>query len=272
MTMTRMAPILHPAGSTPAARGCHAYAVGADDDEQVDALRRRLYAPGVTEDDVAAYRAAQPEPVTEEPPDEPSPPQQRGRAAVAVGAVLVVAAVVGALLAVRSPQVAIPTRSVAVPTATPVAQYPVPASAAQRLRFVDALQSGDRAGILPYLMAHPDDLPPMLRTTQRAASDEFSGQGSSAIGLEPSALAAEQGRITVLLVPARAPTYSWQAERIAEENDRSGPVLTVASHAGSAAAGQPVSVTVPYDDGAPKRLSLYLDETVKWGVAVVFTD
>jgi hypothetical protein len=250
--------------------------VDPEESERADALRRRLYAPGVTDEDVAAFRATQaevpPPPESEDPPPPLRPGRGRGRALIAVGGVLLVAAVVGVLLTARSLDASIaPTTSAAL-SATPDPQVRMPASSADRMRFVLSLQVGDRAGLLVYLSGHRTAIPPMLSTTSRAASTEYSGQGSSTFALDPSALAAHGGRVTVILVTDRAATFSWEAARIAQLNDRSGPVMTLGSHAGSAPVGQPVSSTFEYEGAAPTRLSLYLDETVKWGAAVVFTD
>jgi hypothetical protein len=257
--------------------------VEADEADRSDALRRRLYAPDATAEDLAAFRATQAAPPSTSPPREavdPVPPPtvdgrhgHRGRVLAAVGGVLLVAAVVGALLTTRSVGASIaPTTAASPRVAEPDAQARIPASSAARMRFAMSLQMGDHAGILDYFLKNPTALPPMLRTPRHADSTEYSGQGSSTIALDPSALAEHGGRVTVVLVTDRTATFSWDAGRIAQHNDRSGPVVTLASHAGSAQVGEPVSVTFRYTGSPPARLSLYLDDTVKWGAVVVFTD
>lgn len=254
------------------------HATPPTDEERLAALRRRLYAPGATDEDVAAYRAvARPA----RPADDAVPPAGRAadaggpsrRAAVVVlGAVVVGgAALLGTvrLVAGERPR---PTASPA-PTRDPrLTSAVLPASAATRDRFAAALQGGESAGLLDYLYGHPSYLPAAMRAYGRADSTEYAGQGTSTIALAPSRDADRGGRFTVVLVADRAASFSWRAERLAERNDRSGPVVAMATHAGTLRAGEPASCTLAYDDGAPSRLAVYVDETVKWGAVAVFTD
>jgi len=190
------------------------------------------------------------------------------QAGIAAGSVLLVVA--GVVLLLTTHPLAPISAATPTPSATgPVAQTGITAAVADRMRFVVALQAGDRAGVLDYLSTHARFLPAELRTTSRAASTEYSGQGSSAITLDPSELAEHGGRMTVIVVTDRAATFSWQAQPAARS---SGAAATLASHAGSAPVGEPVTSTFEYARHAPARLALFLDETVKWGVVVVFTD
>lgn len=247
---------------------------------RLDALRRRLYAPGVTDDDVAAYRSAETDAASHEPT---APPARvvahRRRAVIVAGGVLLVFAAVAALL-IAHPLAAITasrTASRATSTSSPspsagIAQAAVPASASTRSTFVHLLREGEGPGLLQYLYENPTFLPGNLRTTSRADSTEFSGIGTSTIALDPSASAQHGGRVTVILVTDRAAAFSWSAERIAQRNDRSGPVVTLASHPGTTRPGEPVSSTFVYDGDAPARLALDLGGAVHWGAVVVFTD
>lgn len=243
---------------------------------RLDALRRRLYAPGVTEDDVAAYRSAETDAASHEPT---APPARvvahRRRAGIVAGGVLLVVVAVAALL-IAHPLAAITApRTTSTSTPSPsagIAQAAVPASASTRSTFVHLLREGEGPGLLQYLYENPTFLPGNLRTTSRADSTEFSGSGTSTIALDPSASAQHGGRVTVILVTDRAAAFSWSAERIAQRNDRSGPVVTLASHPGTTRPGEPVSSTFVYDGGAPARLALDLGGAVHWGAVVVFTD
>lgn len=246
------------------------------DAERLDALRRRLYAPGVTQDDVAAYRSAETGAASQEPT---APPARivaaRTRATIVAGGVVLVVAAVAALL-ITHPLAAV-TAPRATSTSTPstpagITQARVPASSSTRLMFVDLLQEGGGPGLLQYLYGNPTFLPANLRTNSRADSTEYSGLGTSTIALDPSASAQHGGRVTVILVTDRAAAFSWSAERIAQRNDRSGPVVTLASHPGTTRPGEPVTSTFVYDSSAPARLALNLGGTVHWGAVVVFTD
>ncbi|WP_375407256.1 hypothetical protein [uncultured Amnibacterium sp.] len=247
---------------------------------RLEALRRRLYAPGVTQDDVAAYRSAETGAVSLEPTARPARVvASRTRATIVagggvLGVVLVVAAV--AALLVTHPLAAV-TAPRATSTSTPstpagITQARVPASSSTRLMFVDLLREGGAPGLLQYLYGNPTFLPANLRTNSRADSTEYSGRGTSTIALDPSVSAQQGGRVTVILVTDRAAAFSWSAERIAQRNDRSGPVVTLASHPGNTRPGEPVTSTFVYDSGAPGRLALNLDDSVHWGAVVVFTD
>ena len=253
--------------------------------ERLDALRRRLYAPDVTEAEVAAYRAAAERRVEEA---EAPAHDHRGRPAAAEGvrhgrralvgggaAVLLVAAGIAVLvtahpLAGLTGATSTPTPSVTAPVR--LAEGAVPTSIASRAGFVSALQGGREPGLLQYLFEHRAYLPAAISTVQRADSTEYAGQGSSTLALAPSDLAQHGGRVTVFLVLDRPATYSWRAQRVAQRNDRSGPVVELAEQAGRNRAGEPTTTTFRYDGRAPTRLAVYTDETVKWGAVVVFTD
>jgi hypothetical protein len=247
--------------------------------QRLDALRRRLYAPDVTERDVAAYREAEAETAADGPPADPGGrgrrfPERR-RLAVAGGAVLLVIVGVVLLLTTRPLAAVVASGTSPTPTHSATPTFPqsrIPASASARLQFIRSLQTGDTPGLLEYLYGHPSYLPAAIRTPGRSNSTEYSGQGSGTITLDPSELAQRGGHVTVILVTDRPATVSWRTARIAQRNDRSGPVVPMASHAGSTRAGEPISATSGYGGSAPARLALSLDETIRWGAVVVFTD
>lgn len=270
---------------------------GGREQDALDARRRRLYAPGATDADLAAYRDAAPGPAPMPGPrsaPEMAPRSGAGarqaaprlrlrlrlRRGVVLGAAGTLLVVVAAVVVVvqqgpaggfsPAPSTTRATLRAAAPAPTTVADR-VPVAAAVRTAFVRALDAGRAPGVLDYFFEHPRALPPSLRTTVRAASTEYSGRGTRTIALDPSQLAALGGRMTVVVVLDRDADFSWRAERIAQDDDRSGPVVPVGSYSGSGRAGEPTSVTI-VTDGAASRLAVFVDESVRWGAVVVFTD
>jgi len=253
--------------------------------ERLDALRRRLYAPDVTEAEVAAYRAAAERSAEAEAPahdhrGRPAAAAKRvphGRRALLGGGVAALLVTAGIAVLVTTHPLAAFTGAAASPTpsvtaATRLIEGEVPTSVASRAEFVSALQGGREPGLLEYLYEHRTYLPAAISTPRRAASTEYAGQGSSTLALDPSDLTQAGGRVTVFLVLDRPATYSWRAQRVAQLKDPSGPVLELAEQAGSNRAGEPTTTTFRYEGRAPTRLAVYTDETVKWGAVVVFTD
>lgn len=260
-------------------------ATGPPDGERLDALRRRLYAPGATEADITAYRTAieQDEEPTDQPIADVARPAVRRRRAVAWAAVAAAAVLVVAALGVTAVAQLRPlageterpdatTATTGAPEAEAEAEGTIPTSAAVRLAFVRALRSGRTPGLLNYVFEHPEYRPSTLRTTGAAASNEYSGQATHTIALDPPSSTANGGWMTVIVLLDSDTPFSWQAERIDQRDDRSGPVVPVGSHRGSARAGVPISATIPYTGAAPTRLAVFVDESVRWDVVVVFPD
>ena len=245
------------------------------EDEELDALRRRLYAPGAGREDVARYAAATTG-APEEPavPDAPPPDRGRRRPILVVGiAVLAAVAVAAAVGTAAGHPMAVPTSSPS-PSGSPAsdgvdeADLPVPASV--RVGLIARLNGGEHAGLLDLLEADPGLLPPQLRTVGRADSIEYSGEGTTTFALSPSALADRGGRVTVIVVLAQPGRYTWRASRLVQR-----PTVhekDVASHAGAAGSGAPVAATVGYGRGAPSRLTVLVPDGTHWGAVVVFTD
>jgi hypothetical protein len=247
-----------------------------------DDLRRRLYAPGATAEDLAAYRAAggsaDPEPAAtaaEQPapaPPRPLPPTGPRRRTVLAGAVLGGASLVAGTVALVAAQPG-PARppATAAPAEPPVqVRLPIPPDASAA--FVRALDGAGDVGIGEYLLAHPDARPTAISTPRRAASTEYRGEGAGTIALEPSALADRGGRITVLLVLDQPGKVEWRATRLAESNDRSGPIVPVATGSAVLGPGQIGTTTAAYRGPAPRALLVLVAEQVRWGALVVFTD
>ena len=249
---------------------------GSSEPPGLDDLRRRLYGPDASAEDVARFEAARVEPdAASDPPDAPRPPRRGRRAAfsgaVLAGAVLAVAIAL-AVGAVLGRPTARPTASASASPSPTIVEGQLPVAAGARAVFVSALASGAKAGLLDSLSAHPNLLPPELRTVGRADSIEYSGDGPTTLALSPSALAERGGRATVILVLARTGAYAWRATRVAVRADHSGPEPVVASFGGATEAGAPVTATFGYDRGAPSRLAVRVAGGTRWGAVVVFTD
>jgi hypothetical protein len=242
---------------------------GSPESPGLDDLRRRLYGPNASAEDVARYEAAAGDPAAD-----PEPPARRppGRRWIPVaGGVLAVAGVlavgVGACRPTPSPA---PTASPAPTSGVIVAQ--LPAAAPVRTAFEEALAAGGDSGLLQYLYGHPDLLPPAIRTVGRADSTEYSGEGTTTLSLSPSALAERGGRATVILVLARSGRYEWRSIRVAGTGDGFPSGVAVTSAGGEAQAGAPVAGTFTYGRGAPSRLTVAVADRTRWGAVVVFTD
>jgi hypothetical protein len=255
----------------------HVGATRTTEAERLDALRRRLYAPDVTEAEVAAYRAAAEQQAEAEAPAHEHRSRPARTAAPHGRRALVASSAAGIAVLVTTHPLAAFTGAAASPTPSVRAlprliEGEVPTSIASRADFVSALQGGREPGLLEYLYEHRTYLPAAISTPRRADSTEYAGQGSSTLALDPSDLTQAGGRVTVFLVLDRPATYSWRAQRAAQLQDPSGPVLELAEQAGSNRAGEPTTTTFRYEGRAPTRLAVYTDETVKWGAVVVFTD
>lgn len=243
------------------------------EDEELDALRRRLYAPGAGREDLARYAAATGGPdslaIPEAPP--PPPPRSRRRPVVVAGvAVLAAAAAAAAVGTAAGCPTAVPTSSASPSASSAIDEADLPVPASVRIGLVARLNGGEQAGLLDLLEADPGLRPPQLRTVGRADSTEYSGEGTTTLALSPSALAERGGRATVIVVLAQAGRSTWRASRLVERPTPHEQV--VASHSSAAGSGAPVAATVGYGRGAPTRLTVLVPDGTRWGAVVVFTD
>lgn len=238
-----------------------------DRDAEVDALRRRMYAPGATEDDVRRYRlASAPVPVST-PGRAPGlkervRPRRRGRPAWWWMAPIAAAVAVGAIGLGAVRQDAAPR-----PAPTPVV---VPAAA--RDRFVADLRYGAATRISDYFVAHPDRLPTVLTAAHRAEVGQLAAVGPGALDLYPSAIAESGGRLTVVVVAAADAPMRWSATRDARTRGVPARPVVVASSAGSLTAGLPAAATTAYRSGAPTRIHVDLPAGVHWAAFAALTD
>ena len=262
----------------------HAVGVSAADDE-LDALRRRLYSPDATDGDRAAFAAAEaaravPEPViasaivVEPPPPTPGAPTSSVPARwriLAIGGATALVLVSAVLVAVGHPFAPRPVPATATPSpqVSVIGSISVPASA--QAAFLRELRAGKDPELLAYLDAHPATLLGGLRTAGRTDTTGFSGTGPSTLNLAPQQ-STTHGHMTLVLVAESDVHFQWTPTTVAESNDRSGPERPVANLDGAAEAGQPVSGTVAYSGGVPSRLTLLLPSGVRWGAVIVYTD
>jgi membrane-associated protease RseP (regulator of RpoE activity) len=257
--------------------------MGADD--ELDALRRRLYSPDATDADRAAFAAAEaatraePEPVPTSvlappPPPPPGPPARplptRWRL-VAIGGATVLVLVGVTAVAVGHPFAPGPVVSSAVPSPalSVIGSIAVPASA--QAAFIRDLRAGRDPGLLAYLDAHPATLLQQLRAAGRTDTTGVAGVGPTTLNLAPQ-VPKDAGHITLVLVTEAAVHFQWTPTTLADANDRSGPERPVANDDGAAVAGEPVAGSVAYSGGVPSRLTLIVPAGVHWGAVVVYTD
>ena len=243
---------------------------GSSEPPGLDDLRRRLYGPDASAEDVARYEALTTAPETTLPEAEQPPARpRRRRSAVVAGGAVVAAVVVGIGIGVVAGRPApAPTPS----STSGVLEAALPAPAPVRSAFERALGAGGDAGLLTYLYAHPTVLPPAILTVGRADSTEYSGEGTTTLSLSPSALAERGGRATVIIVLAQSGRYSWRTVRVAGTNPRFAAGAAVTSESGQAQAGAPTAGTFSYGRGAPSRFTVDVADGTRWGAVVVFTD
>ncbi|HEV7624413.1 MAG TPA: hypothetical protein VGO26_09765 [Amnibacterium sp.] len=255
--------------------------------DELDALRRRLYAPDVTAEEVERYRAlvGEPEPQAPAAPGEAAaaaagPRETGGAASPRRRRTLLVGLAAAAVLALAGIGVAATSRSHPRPQTTPSPSLAAGASsfddstiavpASVRSSFVAALQAGRAAGVLHYLYEHPEALPAQLRTVGRADSSERSGSDTAVLVLSPSPAAQKGGRLTVAVTLDRAAGVQLRAIR-ADSGMRSF-LERLDDGATRAIPGLPMVRTVVYDGEAPTVLVLTVPNGVRWDVVTDFTD
>lgn len=241
---------------------------------ELDALRRRLYEPDVTPDEVQRYRALlqlTPSSPAAEPEPDPRPSRTRWRLLLAVGVAAAVAVGTVALAATPRPvqhPVAIPS---AAPTSvrTPPLDDPVLAlPASVRASFAAALRAGRSAGVLRYLAAHPEEVPAGVPAEARAAPQEHDGHGSALVSLTPSAAAQHGGRLIVAITVDRTAAVTLQVLRA----DSGMQSFFERLDGGSPATpGLPVVRTIVYDGEAPTIVQLAVPKGLHWDLVTVFT-
>jgi hypothetical protein len=244
--------------------------------EDAEALRRRLYAPDASAEDVDRYRAVAPraevvdqaEPI---PADAPAPlapePLRRARPARRRRVPLVVTGLV--LAAVVAVALVVP-RVVDRP-ADRVAPAVVSSDAQDRVAFLQNLDIGNQAGIAAYLVTH--EPPPGLTGSSRYFTIERAGVGDRQIELGRVPADAIKGRATVLLVLGADGEAGWRTLRREVDSTGEQRYVPQRTRGGQQAAGVLTGTTFRYADGdRPVLLRVDAPAGVRWGVAVVFSD
>lgn len=249
--------------------------------DDLDALRRRLYAPDVTVEEIERYRALTTErndrpagdgPESERPDLGAQEPARRRRRIVLAGlATLAVVGLAGIGVAATSrphPAPVPPATSVPLPSSFDDSSVAVPASV--RAAFVKQLRAGRSAGVLRYFYDHPDELPAQLRTPGRADSYERFGMSTAYVFLFPSPAAQKGGRLTVAVTLDSAVPVQLRALRA--DSGMQSFIERLDDGAVRGIPGLPMVRTVVYDGEAPTVLELTVPKGVRWDVVAVFTD
>lgn len=241
----------------------------APDGEDREALRRRLYRPGASPADVAAYAGREdPRPAPLSPERAPVPPV-RSRRLPAV-AVLTAAVLIAAVALTRAGH---PARERPAPDPTPtpaaVVETVVRTATADRNGFVRALTAADRAGIGPWLDRHAERLPGVLAQATRSDTLEFTGSGSRTLLLDPPSVGDDGGHVTVLAVTAVDARLTWTLLGDAPDLARGAVAGT---RTAVQRAGALTSSSVDWLPGRrPGTLLVVAPDGVRWGVAAVFS-
>jgi len=241
--------------------------VGRDPDaDHLEALRRRVYAPGASPEDVDRYRdlvARSPDPVgepeSESAPESGSAPEPRRRPLLVGVAAIAVAGLVATGVAVTvRPQ---PTRHTAPkPTTASVEDTRLAVSTLQRRAFTTALRRNASADVVGFIAAHPAAVPASVRATRWSDAGEVHDTGPSALTLFPSSDQRRGGRMTVALTVDRDTTAS-----VAIDDGEGEPLSSVTI---TARAGVPEVRTLPYPGAAPSWIELDLPGDVRWDLVL----
>jgi len=240
-------------------------------DEQEEALRRRLYRPGASDEDVAAYsrgRSASPEPEPGAPGTEPPtrPSRARRRAGAALVAVAAAALAAAAVLPRPASDGPAPTASASTPAAV---ETVVRTGTADRNGFVRALTAAGRAGVSGWLDRNARRLPGVLGRATRSDTLEFAGSGSRTLRLDPPSIGQDGGHVTVLVVTAVDARLTWT---LVDASPGAGGDAVAGSRSALQRAGALTSASVDWAPGRrPGTLLVVAPDGVRWGVAAVFS-
>jgi hypothetical protein len=241
--------------------------------EDPEELRRRLYAPGASGDDIDRYRAAgtaskaaAPKAPAATPevaaPSGEAPANRHGRLRAVVVAVVVVLVIAGGITAARFAADGRPSGP------PPMA---VAMSDEDRRSVQDSLARGNYAGIAAFLVTHRAIK--HLEHANRIDTIERMGVGDGTVLLSPVPAEAVQGRATVLLVLGGSGQAGWTTMR--RRIDPSGEQLYVrqVQRSGFQEGGLITTHTYRYASGnRPVELRVSAPAGVHWGAAVVFSD
>jgi len=239
---------------------------------EVDALRRRLYAPDASPEDLERYRAVE---QTATDTTEVAP----GLAAGGRGRILPVAGVlvalgvaaVGLALGTRTPTVT-PSLAPAPTAALPlqvVAEYEaLSIPPAVRSAFVDEVRRGHPIGLQQYFTDHPASQPRQVVNGLRENSVERAGSGSAVLDIPTAGAASDGGQLTIVLTVDRATTAQWSL--VAQGNRDDGEWVPLDDVQGQP--GLPAVASLPYTPLRPTRVAITVPAGVHWDLMTIFTD
>lgn len=234
--------------------------------EDREALRRRLYRPGASAEDVAAYSDGE-RPIGEEDAPPPRAAAARRRLLPAL-ALLTVVAVSGGVALVRSAP-AVQPRSSPAPSGETAVETVVRTADADRSGFIRSLVAADDAGIGLWLDRHAERLPGVLAQATRSDTLEFAGAGSRTLVLDPPSIGQDGGHVTVLVVTAVDARVTWTLLGDAPDTARGAVTGT---RSAVQRAGSLTSAAVDWAPGRrPGSLLVVAPDGVRWGVAAVFS-
>ena len=241
---------------------------------EVDALRRRLYAPDATAADLERYRAVEQvdaAPGTTEPAAGTSH-VRRGPVLSAAGVLVVLGvAAVGLALGTSAPT-ATPTLAPAPSAAPPtqvVADYEALAiPPAVRTAFVEEVRRGRPIGLQQYFTDHPAQQPRQVLSGLRENSVEQAGTGSAVLDIPTAGAAGDGGQLTLVLTVDRPTTAQWSL--VAPGNRDDGDRIALDDVQGLP--GQPAVASLPYTPLRPTSLAITVPAGVHWDLMTIFTD
>ena len=241
---------------------------------EVDALRRRLYAPDASPEDLERYRAAEqadprPGPVI---PVAGAAPARRGHL-LGVAAVLAALAVAAVGLALgtgtpSTPPSLAPAPSTAPPTQALADYEALSIPPAVRSAFVDEVRRGHPIGLQQYFTDHPLQQPRQVLSGLRENSVERAGTGSAVLDIPTSADAPGGGQLTLVLTVDRAATAQWSL--VAQGNRDDGEWVPLDDVQGQP--GLPAVASLPYTPLRPTRVAITVPAGVRWDLMTIFTE
>jgi hypothetical protein len=245
--------------------------------EDAEELRRRLYAPGASGDDLDRYRRSEtkparaaaaapalPAPPTSADPVDSAPPvrTRRGPLRAVVVAAVVVLVIAGGITAARLAADGRPSG----PPPTPIAM-----SAEDRRSVQENLALGNYAGIAAFLVTHRAIR--SLQTAKRIDTVERMGTGDDTVLLSDVPAVAARGRATVLLVLGGSGQAGWTTLRRRVDPSGEQQYVRQVERSGFQEGGVITTHTFRYGSGnRPVELHVSAPAGVHWGAAVVFSD
>lgn len=225
--------------------------------EHREALRRRLYRPGATEEDRRRFAQLAADPVPIADPRVPAAPVRRParRLAVAATAAAALIAVVGLALTMRP----------ATPTESASAAQPAEAQAVSTQEAVQA-----------DLVATTPDSPqatPVATTVAGVPTrlQRFHGRGSAVVAIDTREAQRADGTMLVMLTAASSDPMSWYATRASTGPDRAAYAQVVARSDDRFDPRDPPEYSIcQYDGAPPTRLSVSDSGTGAWTLTIAF--